>query len=59
MVQDPKLAEHLSHFGINMMNMEKVGMLRLLCFRVMNPHLGDCLKQMLPFRSKSPKKVRR
>lgn len=23
MVQDPKLAEHLAHFGINMMNMEK------------------------------------
>ena len=24
MVEDPKLAEHMAHFGINMMMMEKV-----------------------------------
>ena len=32
MVEDPKLAEHLAHFGINMMIMEKVS--TTTCFRL-------------------------
>lgn len=33
MVIDSKLPEHLSHFGIDMMTMEKVKMCLIICYK--------------------------
>lgn len=36
MVLDPKLPEHLSHFGIDMMTMEKVGLPKSIHVQVLS-----------------------
>lgn len=35
MVEDPCLIQHLSHFGINIMNLEKVRASNILNFKIM------------------------